>query len=262
MVRSETLAGDTMWSRRRGRGVRQRPAKPCTAVRIRSSPCASGRGRRGPRAGARGLREWDSRRAGVRQFSRRVSARRAAVGPPSRLRLRAGGVVSDSDREDPPGAMVGECASAHPQRAVVGLPGIVREPVADTDRVQRGRLSLAGRCDGDLSIANKRFRSFVAESGGGRLRFPTIGEESSASRFRLGGSRYYGVTWRFRNVLAGCVSGRWFSRSPVGGSPNGRATRTSGASRECSGTAGRLGRRWQAREDPWARPCSEPGLRG
>jgi hypothetical protein len=59
------------------------------------------------------------------------------------------------------------------------------------------------------------FAEFAAESNGGRFRFPTIGEESSASRFRLGGSRYYGVTWRFRNVLAGCVSGRWFSRSPV-----------------------------------------------
>jgi hypothetical protein len=60
------------------------------------------------------------------------------------------------------------------------------------------------------------FAELVADSNSGQFRFPTIGEESSASRFQLGDSRYYGVTWRFRNVLAGCVSGRWFSRSPAG----------------------------------------------
>lgn len=46
------------------------------------------------------------------------------------------------------------------------------------------------------------------------MRFPKIGEETDASRFLLGDFRYYGVTWRFRNVLSGCVAGRWFVASP------------------------------------------------
>lgn len=47
-----------------------------------------------------------------------------------------------------------------------------------------------------------------------RFGFPPIGEESEAAWFRLGDVRYYAVTWRFRSVVAGCVTGRWFDGSP------------------------------------------------
>jgi hypothetical protein len=62
-------------------------------------------------------------------------------------------------------------------------------------------------------LRTSAFAEFVARTRGASLRFPKIGEETNASRFQLGDTRYYGVTWRFRNVLAGCVTGS-FVASP------------------------------------------------
>jgi hypothetical protein len=56
-------------------------------------------------------------------------------------------------------------------------------------------------------LRTSAFAEFVARTGGAPLRFPKIGEKTNASRFLLGDKRYYGVTWRFRNVLAACVTG-------------------------------------------------------
>jgi hypothetical protein len=54
----------------------------------------------------------------------------------------------------------------------------------------------------------------LAGTRAGRFGFPPIGEESRPTWFLLGDVRYYAVTWRFRTVLAGCVTGRWFEGSP------------------------------------------------
>jgi hypothetical protein len=64
-------------------------------------------------------------------------------------------------------------------------------------------------------LRTSAFAEFVARTDGATLRFPRIGEETNASRFLLGDKSHYGVTWRFRNVLAGCVAGS-FVASPEG----------------------------------------------
>jgi hypothetical protein len=62
-------------------------------------------------------------------------------------------------------------------------------------------------------LRTSAFAAFVARTDGASLPFPRIGEETNASRFSLGDSRYYGVIWRFRHVLAGCTTGS-FVASP------------------------------------------------
>jgi hypothetical protein len=48
--------------------------------------------------------------------------------------------------------------------------------------------------------------AFVAAAAGGSLRVERIGEETRAIRFEAGPAKYFGVAWRFRNVLSTCVT--------------------------------------------------------
>ena len=59
----------------------------------------------------------------------------------------------------------------------------------------------------------KAFAAFLAKTDGRALASPGIGEESDAHRFSLGGLPYYGIAWRYRNVLSTCASRR-VTRSP------------------------------------------------
>lgn len=48
--------------------------------------------------------------------------------------------------------------------------------------------------------------AFLAELGGRSLPAANIGEETDVVRFDIRGSQHLGVAWRFRNVLASCVT--------------------------------------------------------
>jgi hypothetical protein len=56
------------------------------------------------------------------------------------------------------------------------------------------------------SLQTRAFAAFLGRIAGRALASPGIGEESTAHRFSLGGVPYYGVVWRFRNVLSSCTA--------------------------------------------------------
>jgi hypothetical protein len=57
--------------------------------------------------------------------------------------------------------------------------------------------------------------AYVADLGGRSVRVTKIGEETSASRFKGGSASYFGIAWRYRNVLSNCVSGQGTPRAEV-----------------------------------------------
>ncbi len=163
---------------RRGRVVRQRPAKPRTAVRICSAPscCAL--------LVTVTLRRLRLRRStpSASTRARGVTARSAAVGPAERVQPRSCRVVSRPAREGPVRPVRRRIGGVDRARADVRLPDGVREPHADTARVQRGRVSVERALrSASIELRTSAFAEFVARTDGAPLRFPQIGEETNAS---------------------------------------------------------------------------------
>ena len=60
------------------------------------------------------------------------------------------------------------------------------------------------------AAARKIYRLLLQSIGdldGRSVRVMKIGEETSASRFKIGSASYVGIAWRHRNVLSTCISG-------------------------------------------------------
>ncbi len=234
---------------RRGRVVRQRPAKPRTAVRVRSSPlvallfllavAACGTSDEG------GL---DAQQL-VPQLSDLPVGYDAVPAESFPVTL--------EDRARRP--MVGGHQASDQARAALGLSGVVRQPHDPAHRVQRGVVPV------DRGSGQGVSRSGCRPLHG--LRFG-IGWRAISGRAARSANSCLPIPPRRaarapRHVALRTPCSRSAVPSvaisltcqPCSSSP----VLSSGGSRI---SAGRLGRRWQEREDLWARLCSAPGPRG
>ena len=190
VAKGRRLAGDTMFAWRRGRVVRQRPAKPRTAVRVRSSPLVALLLALVVAGCGAGLRSARRARSGA--------ARARSLGSPRRLQPRPGGVVPSSDVErvlaDPWPA---SSAETHHARAHLRLPGGVHEPSGCQNiRVQRGASTGRARPLARSIGCGRPERRLRRRDRGERHPLPVaeIGEETHAHRFDVGPAQYLGVS--------------------------------------------------------------------
>ena len=138
----------------------------------------------------------------------------------------------------------------------------VHDPNGAPHRVQRGALSVERICSQGLSVADAPASpAFVAETG---WTLAPGREDRRGDRCLIDSTsvvlQYLGVAWRYRDVLSTCVGGGSTTTSPMAEILVVARAQQRRIATELA--RGRLGRRWQEREDPWALPCSAPGLRG